>query len=50
MAVRKFKCLIRLGRGGSMWKTVEAHNVVQAKEEFIMLYGKDAMKSGVSPA
>jgi hypothetical protein len=47
--MRKFKCLIRLGRGGSMWKIVETHNVVQAKAEFEMLYGKENIKSGVVP-
>jgi len=50
MTVLKFKCLIKMGRGGTAWRVIQAKNSLAAREEFTMLYGKENMKSGIFSA
>ena len=47
MKTRKFKCLIHLGKAGNYWKTIQAENVLAARAEFELLYGKENLRSGV---
>ena len=39
-----------MGRGGTIWKTIESTNVIAARAEFESLYGKENLKSGITSA